>query len=181
ECVSPGELAHVRALFPDIDPDRLLFTPNFAPEAEYAEAFAAGAHVTLDNLYPLEAWPETFAGRAFFVRLDPGQGFGHHKYVRTAGTYAQFGVAPTDLDRLQALVETVDARIVGFHAHLGSGITGPDTWAETAVFLSGVAERFPAACILNLGGGLSVPERPEAQSLDVRAVAELLAQFKAAN
>src|SRR5690606_23487258 len=60
-------------------------------------------------------------------------------------------------------------------------ITGPDTWAETAVFLSGVAERFPDARILNLGGGLSVPERPEAQSLDVRAVAELLAQFKAAN
>ena len=31
ECVSPGELEHVRTLFPDLDPERLLFTPNFAP------------------------------------------------------------------------------------------------------------------------------------------------------
>jgi len=31
ECVSPGELAHVQEVPPHLPPDRLLFTPNFAP------------------------------------------------------------------------------------------------------------------------------------------------------
>ena len=55
--------------------------------AEYAARVLAnqGVHVTLDNLYPLEHWPEVFEGRDLIVRLDPGRGHGHHKYVRTAG------------------------------------------------------------------------------------------------
>src|SRR5690606_16966358 len=35
ECVSRGELEHVFALFPGVDPTRVLFTPSFAPRAEY--------------------------------------------------------------------------------------------------------------------------------------------------
>ena len=35
ECVSPGEIRRVLELFPDIDRDRILFTPNFAPRSEY--------------------------------------------------------------------------------------------------------------------------------------------------
>ncbi|MDX1548317.1 MAG: bifunctional aspartate kinase/diaminopimelate decarboxylase, partial [Rhodothermales bacterium] len=57
ECVSPGEVAHIRALFPDLDPARMLFTPNFAPRDEYAAVLGTGSFVTLDNLHPLEAWP----------------------------------------------------------------------------------------------------------------------------
>ena len=60
ECVSQGELEHAFAHVPGLMADRVLFTPNFAPRAEYEFGFDRGVRVTLDNLYPLKAWPEVF-------------------------------------------------------------------------------------------------------------------------
>jgi diaminopimelate decarboxylase/aspartate kinase len=102
ECVSLAEVERVFDLFPDLDSDRVLFTPNFAPRAEYERAFARGVHVTVDNLFVLEAWPDVFAGREAFVRVDPGQGRGHHAHVRTAGARSKFGVAPDALEEVAA-------------------------------------------------------------------------------
>lgn len=181
ECVSPGELEHVRALFPDIDPQRLLFTPNFAPRTEYAFGFDAAGTLTLDNLHPLEAWPDLFPGRSLIVRVDPGRGHGHHKHVRTAGAQSKFGVTPSELGRLGELAEAAGAHIIGFHAHVGSGILTAETWSETAFFLASLAEHFPDVRLLNIGGGLGVPERPGALPLDAADVAHSLALFKKAH
>ncbi len=181
ECVSPGEVERVRSLFPGLDPRRLLFTPNFAPRQEYAAALEAGLYITLDNLHPLEAWPEVFAGREIIVRIDPGRGHGHHRYVRTAGPQSKFGVTPAELERLVALAADAGARVVGFHAHVGSGVTAPETWPETALFLASLTDRFPDVRLLNLGGGMGVPERPGAPPLDVAALARSLAPFKQAH
>jgi diaminopimelate decarboxylase/aspartate kinase len=172
ECVSPGELAHIFRLFPGIDPQRVLFTPNFAPRAEYGEALGRGVHVTLDNLHPLAAWPDLFRGREVLVRLDPGEGRGHHAHVRTAGAVSKFGVSPAQLDRLTDLVAAAGARVTGLHAHTGSGILTPDAWEQTARFLGGVAARFPEVRRLDLGGGLGIPERPGQTKLDLVAVDE---------
>ena len=54
ECVSRGEVEHVVATLPGIDRKRILFTPNFAPRAEYEWAVEQGIWVTLDNLHPLQ-------------------------------------------------------------------------------------------------------------------------------
>ncbi len=181
ECVSPGEVDLVRSLFPDLDRERILFTPNFAPHEEYAYGFEHAGYVTLDNVYPLEAWPNVFEGKELIIRVDPGRGHGHHKHVRTAGTQSKFGVAPGELDRLERLAEQAGVKIIGLHAHVGSGIVTPETWSETALFLTTLAERFPDVRILNVGGGLGVADRPGALALDVGAVAEGLAKVKLAN
>ncbi|MFW6057555.1 MAG: bifunctional aspartate kinase/diaminopimelate decarboxylase [Persicimonas sp.] len=182
ECVSPGEVERVLEVFPDIDRERILFTPNFAPRDEYKLGFEKAGFVTLDNLHPLEAWPEVFADKELIVRVDPGRGRGHHKYVRTAGPQSKFGVAPQELDRLEELVEQSGATVVGLHSHVGSGIRSrPQTWSETALYLASLRDRFPDVRLLNLGGGLGVPERPGHRELDLAALAESLAQVKAAH
>lgn len=183
ECVSPGEIAHVRALFPDLPGNRILFTPNFAPAIEYVRGFEAGAHVTLDNLYPLKQWPEIFSGREIFVRVDPGQGDGHHKHVKTAGAYSKFGIPVDELAELAELAAKNGTRIVGLHAHVGSGIRTAERWMETATFLVAQADRhFPDVRVLDLGGGLGIVERPgKQQPLDIEAVGSHLAQVKAAH
>jgi len=66
ECVSQGELVHAFATVPDLDPERVMFTPNFAARTEYEFAFAKGVRVTLDNLYPLKMWPEVFSRQGDF-------------------------------------------------------------------------------------------------------------------
>ena len=51
--VSPGEIAHVQRLFlVDIPKERLLYTPNFAPRADYVLGLEADAMVTIDNAHP---------------------------------------------------------------------------------------------------------------------------------
>ena len=181
ECVSPGEVERVQSLFPDLDPDRILFQPNFGAAEEYADAFAAGIHVTLDNLHPLLHRPDIFADQAFFVRVDPGRGHGHHRHVRTAGAQSKFGVVPSELDRLYAKADAIGARIKGLHVHVGSGITDEDTWPEIAAFLASLADERPDVRILNVGGGLGVPERPNAAPLDLAHVVDRLAAFKNAH
>src|SRR5690606_23741261 len=46
ECVSAGELARVFEVLPRIAPEKVLFTPSFAPRAEYADALSRGVTVT---------------------------------------------------------------------------------------------------------------------------------------
>ena len=176
ECVSPGEMERVFDAMPDLDPDRVLFQPNFAAPDEYAEAFERGVHVTLDNVQPLAEHPDVFAGEDLFVRVDPGQGHGHHRHVRTAGAQSKFGVVPDDLDALRAAAERAGTTVVGLHVHVGSGITDEATWPDLADFLASLAGAFPAADRINVGGGLGVPERPGGAPLDVDALGALLAE-----
>jgi diaminopimelate decarboxylase/aspartate kinase len=180
ECVSPGEFELLFELFPDLDPQRILFTPNFAPRCEYEQAFVRGVRVTLDNRYPIEAWPSVFAGRDVFVRLDPGHGRGHHKHVHTAGAHSKFGVFEDELDMLAESTRANDVTVRGLHAHVGSGIFEPDAWRQTALFLAGASDRFPQATILDLGGGLGVPYKPEQKPLELAGLDGLLGRIKTA-
>ncbi|MEO0996130.1 MAG: bifunctional aspartate kinase/diaminopimelate decarboxylase [Pseudomonadota bacterium] len=179
ECVSPGELERVFELFPDLATGRVLFTPNFAGRDEYAQGLARGVHVTLDNLYPLRHWPELFRDDSLFVRLDPGKGRGHHEHVRTAGTHTKFGIPLFELDELQSLVESVGCRVVGVHAHSGSGILDPANWEDIGETLASAAERFPGVEVLDLGGGLGIPERSGEEPLDLSDLDARLGALKA--
>jgi len=181
ECVSPGELAHAFACVPDLDPQRVLFTPNFAARTEYETAFAKGVRVTLDNLYPLKMWPEVFRGREIFLRIDPGFGRGHHSHVRTAGVHSKFGVPLSEADELAALAMSAAVRVTGLHAHTGSGIFDVANWTETGALLADLGKRFPHVAVINLGGGIGVPEQLGHGEMDLRnlesGVAELAKNF----
>lgn len=180
ECVSLGEMQKVRELFPDLTPDRVLFTPNFAPKEEYAYAFEWGTHVTIDNRYPLEAWGDLLAGKSIMLRLDPGQGKGHHKHVMTAGKDAKFGVPIDQLEDVAAMAKAIGCDVVGLHAHVGSGILQADNWLELASCLVDYRSLFPKLQRLNLGGGLGIVEKPWQQALDMSAIDTHLQRFKAA-
>jgi len=180
ECVSPGEVEHILTLLPELDRRRILFTPNFAARAEYEKAFAWGVIVTLDNLYPLERWPDAFREREIFVRIDPGRGRGHHDFVRTAGSHSKFGVSPEQIGRLKKLAKDLRVRIVGLHAHTGSGILTPGNWKTVASFLATLIAELPTVRVLDLGGGLGVVEKPGQLALDLAQVEKSLLEVRQA-
>ncbi len=180
ECVSAGELARVFEVLPDLDPARVLFTPSFAPVAEYAEALARGVRVTVDNAALLRAAPEVFRGRDLLLRIDPGFGQGHHEKVRTGGREAKFGLAIEALGDFLDAARAVDARIVGLHAHIGSGIVDARHWREVYARLAGIAESIGSVASIDIGGGFGVPYEPEAEHLDVAALGAALDGLKAA-
>lgn len=176
ECVSIGEIQHVRALFPSLTPSRLLFTPNFAPRSEYARALALGANVTVDNTYCIRQWPDLFSGHKIFLRCEAGKGHGHHAHVRTGST-SKFGIAAEDLPAVAALCSRHGIEVIGLHAHSGSGVAEPGLWADHAATLAALAAaHFPSVRILNLGGGLGHAYRLGEQSLELAEVERCLAQ-----
>jgi len=181
ECVSRAEVQRVLETLPGLDRDRILFTPNFAPRAEYEWALAEGIRLTVDNLYVLRAWPELFRGSSLFARLDTGQGHGHHQHVRTAGSHSKFGVPLFELDELHAAADAAGASIEGLHAHTGSGNFDLAMWVETAGCLAAAAERLGTVRVLDIGGGLGVPDRPGRMPVDLGALDAALAAFAAAH
>ena len=177
ECVSAAELDAAVAAAPGA---ARLFTPNFAPRAEYAAALAAGLRVTLDNLHPLQHWGELFRERDIALRLDLGVGRGHHDKVKTGGAGSKFGLALDQVEEFRRLARQHGARIVGLHAHLGSGIFDIGHWREVYAQLAALAERFGRVESLNIGGGLGVPARPDEAPIDLAALDAVLAEVKQA-
>jgi len=180
ECVSRAEIERVFEALPDIPRDRILFTPNFAPQAEYRWALEAGIRVTVDNLFVLRRWAALFSGREILLRLDATSGHGHHEKVRTGGLNSKFGVPPEEFGDLADAVAGCGARVVGLHAHGGSGNFGLDGWLEPARILAATAAAFPEARILNLGGGLGIPDRPSQAPVDLEALDAGLAALQGA-
>lgn len=180
ECVSPGEVDWLFEVMPDLDKARILFTPNFAPRAEYEWAFEKGLQLTLDNLHPLQCWPELFEDRKIFIRVDPGQGRGHHEHVKTAGVHSKFGIPRFEIDELVELLNQANTQVIGVHAHSGSGILDAENWRTVAAELVQVAERFPSVEILDLGGGLGIAEKPGDKPLDLQKLNEALTAIKSA-
>ncbi len=176
ECVSKGELDKILNELPGHK--KILFTPNFAPLEEYLYAFSKGVTVTLDNLFILEHWGKHFKDKSIFLRLDPGKGKGHHRYVKTAGDSSKFGLSLDDIEKAVKLCRKYNIKVIGLHAHSGSFISGPKHWSELARFLVKYTDQFPEVRVLNLGGGLSVPSSPGQEPFDLEIFAHHLKEFK---
>lgn len=178
ECVSLAEIDHLRTHLPDLPAERILFTPSFAPRAEYEYALALGATVTLDNVEVLERWPAVFKGRQVWLRVDLGHGDGHHEKVVTGGAASKFGL---DISRLGAFVRAaraLDIQLTGLHAHLGSGIESPNHWAQVYSELIGIAEQIGSIEWIDIGGGLPIPYTPDADPFDLEGFGKAIAAIK---
>lgn len=180
ECVSLGEIQAVKQAVAQIDPKNILFTPNFAAISEYQAAFALGVMVTVDNAQLIMDYPEVFANQRVILRIDPGVGRGHHPYVKTGGNQSKFGIDVSELAALKPQLAKYTITIQGLHAHAGSGVLAAENWSEVAKFLIATADQFTEIHILNLGGGLGVPERFGLSNLDMTRVNADLVTIKEA-
>ena len=178
ECVSRGEVERVLGTVPGIVPGRVLYTPNFASRSEYEWALGQGIRVTVDNLYLLREWGSMFRDHEILVRIDTGYGRGHHDHVRTAGVHSKFGVPLFEVEDLVRLVGSSGARVVGLHAHTGSGVFDVANWAEVGELLCGLLGKFPHARYVDLGGGLGVPEKQGDPPVDLDALQKVISGLK---
>jgi diaminopimelate decarboxylase/aspartate kinase len=178
ECVSQGELERVFEAAPDLAPERVLFTPSFAPVEEYRAAFERGITVTVDNVELLRRWPGVFRGRALWLRVDLGYGDGHHEKVSTGGKEAKFGLPAQRVDEFVGLARNLGIAITGLHAHLGSGIDNGGHWKAMLDELAGFARRIGSVGTIDIGGGLPIPYRADEEAFDLGAWAEGLAEMK---
>ena len=82
-----------------------------------------------------------YSNKSIQLRIDTGTGRGHHQHVKTAGELSKFGIPLTEIEHVAALAKKSNIKVVGLHAHVGSGIlkeTG--NWKEVGETL--------ASCVL---------------------------------
>jgi diaminopimelate decarboxylase/aspartate kinase len=84
-----------------------------------------------------------------------------------------------EVDELERLVHAANATVTGLHTHAGSGILDPENWNSVAESLAQVAGRFPEVKVLDLGGGIGVPEKSGDEEFDLAKFDELLNGFRA--
>ncbi|HET6566187.1 MAG TPA: bifunctional aspartate kinase/diaminopimelate decarboxylase, partial [Xanthomonadales bacterium] len=181
ECVSMAEVQYVMQAVPAFRAADILYTPNFAARQEYQQARASGVTITIDNAWVLQQWPEMFSGSEIFLRLDLESGHGHHKKVITSGKDSKFGIALSHIDNLLPILQGHGIHVIGLHAHTGSGVHDASVWREQLHRLMNVLPRFPEVRVLDLGGGLGVPERPLQARLDLDSLDQMLAEVLAEN
>lgn len=90
------------------------------------------------------------------------------------------------MDELIAAVGEVGARLVGLHAHVGSGVMDGKSWVKTARVLSSLLDRrdpstgallLPDIQWIDVGGGLGVPVHQGDAALDLHEVNASLQPF----
>jgi diaminopimelate decarboxylase len=94
------------------------------------------------------------------LRVNTDIGAGHHADVVTAGGGVKFGIDLAEIEAARNVVEDSGRRVVGLHAHIGSGVDQVAPLAESARRLVEISPTFPNLRFLNFGGGLAVPYRP---------------------
>ena len=179
ECVSLGELRHVFATLPGLDPARVQFTPSFAPMHEYEQAFALGANVTVDNVEALRRWPEVFRGRKVWLRIDLGHGAGHHQKVTTGGKDSKFGLSLQRIDEFVDAARALGMVVTGLHSHMGSGVDDTGHWRQMCDEMAGFARRIGTVSSLDIGGGLPIPYSEQDEPFDLQAWAASLDEVRA--
>lgn len=178
ETVSPGEIKRVQSSIDSIQAKDILFTPNFAAITEYQSALEQGFYVTIDNMAILLDYPEVFANQSIILRLDPGHGSGHHRYVRTAGEHSKFGIHESELIQVKDFCNKNSTEVIGLHAHAGSGILDHQNWRRIIGYLTDKTKIFNQTNIINIGGGMGITENPFEQGLDLMELDKTILSYK---
>ena len=166
ECVSREEIDYLNINLENIP--NILYTPNFPDIEDYMYAFSfKNIEVTVDNLYILMVYPHVFQSKSIAIRIDFDEGSGHNEKVKTEGVLSKFGIPFSDIELLLDTISGLNIKVIGLHAHKGSGILDYTKWLSTYNNFKPYLKHFPNIKWLNLGGGLGIVETNEDKQLDL--------------
>jgi diaminopimelate decarboxylase len=168
DAVSPFEVR--LALEVGFAPGRILFTGSNSTEEDLRYCLERGVPVNVGSLDELERYGRMNPNGAVAVRINPDIGAGHHHHVITGGPDSKFGIYVSEREAILAALRRHGLRLVGIHAHIGSGILRTDDMLEALEITLKAAGAFPGLEFVDLGGGFGTPNRPRDKPL---ALAEL--------
>jgi diaminopimelate decarboxylase/aspartate kinase len=172
EATSPGEVE--RAIACGCAPENVLFSAANARTEEIVAVLDRGGKVTLSALSEIARVGRERPGSEVLLRVNPSVGAGHHRHVVTGGSHSKFGIAMRDVPRALDEAESSGLRVVGLHAHIGSGIADVEPIVASADALLSIAREHHAIRVLDVGGGFGIPYRDGEHELDVSALVRRL-------
>jgi diaminopimelate decarboxylase len=175
DAVSPGEIAlALRAGFP---PWKILFTGNNITDEEMDFAEEKGVILNIESLPRLEKFGKKYPGRTINVRINPDVGAGHHDHCITGGPESKFGIWYSETAEIKRIADNYGLEIMGIHQHIGSQILEVEKFLTAMEVLLRVALNFPDLRLVDFGGGLGVPYRPEESPLDIKKLGQKMSDY----
>ncbi|PUA31814.1 MAG: diaminopimelate decarboxylase [Zestosphaera tikiterensis] len=161
-------LLGVKVGFP---PDKILFTGNNVTEEELKLALDLGVIVNVDSIQQLVRYGRLNPEGEVSIRVNPGVGVGHHQKAVTGGV-TKFGIYLNQVNEALRVAREYRLKIVGLHAHIGSGILDVEPILNVAKTLTKLALslNLPDLKFVDVGGGLGIPYRPGDKPLDVEGL-----------
>ncbi len=174
DCSSLPELLLARAS--GIDGERIMFSSNDTPAAEFRKARELGAVINLDDLSHIP-FLEASAGIPELIccRYNPGP-LKEGNAIIGDPREAKYGFTREQLFDGYARLKALGAKRFGLHTMVASNELDPRYFVETAELLFDLVAELSARVgirfeFVNLGGGIGIPYRPEQRAVDLDEVA----------
>ena len=157
DAVSPGEI--FLAMRAGFDAESIWFTCSNVSDDDLRAVPDPSIVVNVNSMSEIDRCLALGLPNPIALRVNPDVGAGHHADVITAGGGVKFGIELPEIDSARMIVEDSGRRVVGIHAHIGSGVDTPAPLLESARRLLEIAPAFTNLRFVNFGGGISIPYR----------------------
>ena len=178
DAVSPGEIFLARHA--GFTPNDIWFTCSNVSDDDLRAIESPRIVINVNSMSEVDRVLALGLTNDVALRMNPDVGAGHHSDVVTAGEGVKFGIDSGEIDQARMVVEDAGRKVVGLHAHIGSGIDTVDPLLESARRLIETAARFPNLRWINFGGGISVPYRPGDRDFPIADYGSALARIAGA-
>lgn len=172
DAVSPGEI-HL-AYAAGFTPEEIWFTCSNVSDDDLRAIPDDRIVINVNSMSEVDRYLSLALPNPIALRLNPDVGAGHHHDVVTAGGGVKFGIDLAEIESARMMIEDAGRKVVGLHAHIGSGIDDPSPLLESAYRLMSIAINFSNLRWINFGGGFSTAYRPGEKDFDVESYAQKL-------
>ena len=159
DCVSPGEIFIARRA--GFTAEQIWFTCSNVSDDDLLAIGDPRIVINVNSLSEIDRILALDLKNPIALRVNPDVGAGHHVDVVTGGGGVKFGIDLAEIRDARVMVEDSGRKVVGLHAHIGSGIDAIEPQIESACRLLELSGDFANLRWLNFGGGISVPYRPD--------------------
>jgi diaminopimelate decarboxylase len=158
DAVSPGEIYIARQA--GFTPENIWFTCSNVSDDDLLAIGDERIVINVNSMSEIDRILALDLPNPVALRINTDIGAGHHVDVVTAGGGVKFGIDLAEVESARMVVEDSGRKVVGLHAHIGSGIDSIAPLIESARRLLDLSTSFPNLQWLNFGGGISVPYEP---------------------
>src|SRR5258708_18019889 len=166
DTVSPGEIFIAQKA--GYTPDNIWFTCSNVSDDDLRAIGDERIVINVNSMSEIDRILALDLRNPIALRVNTDIGAGHHHDVVTAGGGVKFGIDLAEIESARMIAEDSGRKVVGLHAHIGSGIDNIAPLIESARRLLDLSTDFPNLRWLNFGGGISVPYEPGAAEFPIR-------------
>ncbi|KYQ94088.1 group IV decarboxylase [Tieghemostelium lacteum] len=163
--------------------EEIMLTSNNTPKEEYQKAFELGAIINLDDYTQIEYLYESLGGKMpelISFRYNPGP-LKKGNDIIGKPEEAKFGFTREGLVRGYKKLQELGVQRFGLHCMVASNELHVDYFEETANLLFKTVRELTQELnihfeLVNLGGGIGIPYKPDQKPIDFQELTDLIHQ-----